>query len=85
VQSSSTAIAAQLEAVTGKPIAEREKLAEFAAAYKKRQSGTVLDLIYEAEAAIQRLEADDVRLHAELAADQIVDKADFFARLDLES
>jgi hypothetical protein len=85
VQHSSSTIAANLEATIGQLVAERDKLAEYKAAYEKRRSHTVLELIYEAEATIDRLEADEATQQAELAADEIVDKEDFFARLDLAS
>lgn len=85
VQSSASSLNAQLDAVVGHLIGEREKLAEFKAAYKKRPSATVLDLIYEAEATVSTLEAQESDITAHLAADAVIDKADFFARLDLES
>jgi chorismate mutase len=85
VQSSARAISSKLDAVIGELIGERAKLAEFAADYKARASATIRDLIYEAEATIARLEASEATLHADLAADEVIDKADFIARLDLES
>ena len=85
VQSSASAINAKLEVVTGQLIAERAKLSDFKAAYAARRSQTVLDLLYETEAAVASLVALEQQYLAELAADQIIDKADFFARLDLHS
>ena len=85
VQHSSSTIAANLEATVGQLVAEREKLAEYRKAYQKRRSDTVLELIYEAEDTITRLEAMEASQQAELAADEVVDKEDFFARLDLTS
>jgi len=85
VQSSASTINAKLSAVLGELIGERAKLAKLKAAYKERQSETVLSLIYEAEDAIATLAAQEEQHNADLAADQIVDKEDFFARLDLES
>jgi DNA invertase Pin-like site-specific DNA recombinase len=85
VQSSASTINAKLEAVTGQLIGERAKLKDFKATYAAKQSSTILDLIYETEAAISMLEAQEATHVADLAADQIIDKADFFARLDLES
>lgn len=85
VQSSASTISAQLDAVMGELIGERVKLAKLKTKYKERQSETVLSLIYEAEDAIAALVAKEEQHNADLAADQIVDKEDFFARLDLQS
>lgn len=85
VQSSASTINAKLEAVTGELIGERAKLAKLKTTYKERQSDTVLSLIYETEDIIAALVAQQDKHNADLAADQIVDKADFFARLDLAS
>jgi DNA invertase Pin-like site-specific DNA recombinase len=85
VQSNAEATNTKLEAVTGQLAAERAKLAKFKKDYADRQSETVLDLIYETEDAIKAL-AEQERTHlATLATDQIIDKKDFFARLDLQS
>jgi DNA invertase Pin-like site-specific DNA recombinase len=85
VQSSASTINAKLEAVMGELIAARTKLAKLKATYKERDSDTVLSLIYETEDTIAALVAQEDRYTADLAADQIVDKDDFFARLDLVS
>lgn len=85
VQSSASTINGKLNAVVGQLIGERAKLAKLKATYKERQSETVLSLIYEAEDAIAALAAREDQHNADLAADQIVDKEDFFSRLDLES
>jgi len=85
VQSSASTINAKLEVVTGQLIAERAKLSDFKAAYATRRSQTVLDLLYETESAIASLMALEQQYLTDLAADQIVDKAEFFARLDLTS
>jgi DNA invertase Pin-like site-specific DNA recombinase len=85
VQSSARAISAKLDAVMGELIGERTKLAAFTADYNDHVSPTIRNLIYATEATIARLEASEATLQAELAADQVIDKADFFARLDLES
>jgi DNA invertase Pin-like site-specific DNA recombinase len=85
VQSSASSLSAQLESVIGQLIGERAKLAEYKAAYQGRRSTTVFDLICETEDAIGTLDAQELALTASLAADTIVDKSDFFARLDLES
>ena len=85
VQSSASTINAKLEVVTGTLIGERAKLKEFKDAYAGKRSATVLDLIYETEVTIATLETEKSGYVADLAADQIVDKADFFARLDLET
>jgi DNA invertase Pin-like site-specific DNA recombinase len=85
VQSSASAINAKLTAVTGQLVAERAKLKNFKAAYASSQSPVVLELLLETEAAVRALIAQEVTFNAELAADEIVDKEDFFARLDLET
>ena len=85
VQSSASTINAKLEVVTGKLIGERAKLKEFKDAYASKRSATVLDLIYETEVTIDTLETEESGYVADLAADQIIDKDDFFARLDLET
>jgi DNA invertase Pin-like site-specific DNA recombinase len=85
VQSSANATNAKLEAVTGKLAAERTKLAKFKDDYAKRQSDTILNLIYETEDAVKAL-AEQERTHlAALATDQIIDKEEFFAKLDLQT
>jgi hypothetical protein len=85
VKSNSNAINTKLETVTGQLVAERSKLTKFKADYAKRQSDTILDLIYETESAIAALVAQEQTLITELAADQIIDKEEFFAKLDLHS
>lgn len=85
VQSSASEINAKLEVVSGKLVAERAKLADFKKAYATRRSETVLSLIYETEEAVEALETQEKDYMSDLAADQIVDKEDFFARLDLHS
>ena len=85
VQSNASEINAKLDVVTGKLLAERAKLAEFKDAYATRRSETVLSLIYETEDAVEALVTQESGYIADLAADKIVDKADFFSRLDLES
>lgn len=85
VQSSASEINAKLEVVSGKLVAERAKLADFRSAYATRRSGTVLSLIYETEEAVEALEVQEKDYMTDLAADKIVDKEDFFARLDLHS
>jgi DNA invertase Pin-like site-specific DNA recombinase len=85
VQSSASEINAKLEVVSGKLVAERAKLADFKNAYAKRRSETVLSLIYETEEAVEALETQEKDYMTDLAADKIVDKEDFFARLDLHS
>jgi DNA invertase Pin-like site-specific DNA recombinase len=85
VQSSASEINAKLEVVSGKLVAERAKLADFRNAYATRRSETVLSLIYETEEAVEALEVQEKDYMSDLAADKIVDKEDFFARLDLHS
>ncbi|MGJ9418096.1 recombinase family protein [Massilia sp. CMS3.1] len=85
VQSSASAINAKLEVVTGQLVAERAKLEDFKADYAARRSNTIRDLMYETEDRIALLVAQEQQHLAGLAADQIVDKADFFARLDLHT
>ena len=85
VQSSASAINAKLEVVSGQLAGELAKLKGYKATYAARQSDTILDLIYETEAAIRSLKARQQELSAELAADEIVDKDDFFSRLDLHT
>lgn len=85
VQHSSSTIAANLEATVGQLVIERAKLAGYKKSYKDRSSQVLLELMYEAEDTITRLEAQESTQQAELAADEIVDKDDFFARLDLAS
>jgi DNA invertase Pin-like site-specific DNA recombinase len=85
VQSSATAINAKLEVVTGQLVAERAKLDDFKTHYASTRSPTLLTLLLEAEAAVAALEAQERDYLADLAADQIIDKKDFFARLDLHS
>jgi DNA invertase Pin-like site-specific DNA recombinase len=85
VQSSASAINAKLEFVIGQLIAERAKLKDFKAAYAAKRSSTILDLIYETEAAVEALETLERGYLADLAADQIIDKQDFFAKLDLHT
>jgi len=85
VQSSASEINAKLEVVSGKLVAERAKLAEFKKAYATRQSETILSLIYETEEAVEALGTQEKDYMSDLAADKIVDKEDFFARLDLHS
>jgi len=85
VQSSASAINTKLEVVTGQLVAERAKLDDFKTAYAARRSSTVLDLIYETEAAVEALEAQERQHLTDLAADQVIDKQDFFAKLDLHS
>ncbi|MBB6135989.1 DNA invertase Pin-like site-specific DNA recombinase [Massilia aurea] len=85
VQSSASEINAKLDVVTGKLAAERAKLKRFRGDYATRDSETILSLIYEAEDVVKALEKQEKDYIADLAADQIVDKADFFSRLDLES
>lgn len=85
VQSSASAINTKLEVVTGKLIAERTKLKKFKDDYAERQSDTIRDLVYETGDRIAALETEEKKHLADLAADKIVDKADFFARLDLTS
>jgi DNA invertase Pin-like site-specific DNA recombinase len=85
VQSSASAINAKLEVVTGQLVAERAKLEDFKADYADRRSNTIRDLMYETEDRIALLVAQEQQHIADLAADQIVDKADFFARLDLKT
>lgn len=85
VQGSASTINADLEVVTGQLLGERAKLWDYKAAFAGRQSSTILDLIYEAEGTIAKLEAQELQHIAALASDQIIDRADFFARLDLET
>jgi DNA invertase Pin-like site-specific DNA recombinase len=85
VQSSATAINTKLEVVTGQLVAERARLTKFKGDYATRQSSTILDLIYETEAAVEALEAQERQHLTDLAADQVIDKQDFFAKLDLHS
>ena len=85
VQSSASAINAKLEVVTGQLVAERAKLEDFKADYAARRSDTIRDLLYETEDRIAALVEQEQEHLADLAADQIIDKADFFARLDLKS
>jgi DNA invertase Pin-like site-specific DNA recombinase len=85
VQSSANAVNTKLEVVTGKLVAERAKLADFKATYAAKRSSTILDLIYETEAYIEALAEQERTYLATLAADQIVDTTDFFAKLDLRS
>jgi len=85
VQRSASAIHAKLEVVTGQLVAERAKLEDFANDYAARQSTTIRDLMFATEDKIALLVEQEQQCLAYLAADQIVDKADFFARLDLKS
>ena len=85
VQSSASAINAKLEVVTGQLIAERAKLTDIAKDYTETRSPILRALLLEAEAVVLALEKQEQQHLADLAADQIIDKADFFARLDLHS
>lgn len=85
VQSSSSSINAKLEATTGQLIRERSKLKEFKLALMEKYSKTIHDIVSEIEETIKTLEARENEFLAELAVDSIVDKEDFFSRLDLES
>ena len=85
VKSSATAINTKLEVVIGQLLAEKAKLSDFKAAYSSKRSQTILDLIYESESRIEALNALERGYLADLAADQIIDKEEFFAKLDLKS
>ncbi len=85
VQSSTTAINAKLELVTGQLLAERAKLNDIARDYADTRSPTLRGMLLETESAVLALEAREQAYLADLAADQIIDKADFFARLDLKT
>lgn len=85
VKSSANAISTKLDVVTGKLIAERANLADYKATYAAKRSSTILDLIYETEAVIEALVTQEQTLIADLAADQVIDKEEFFAKLDLHS
>ncbi|MBQ5946410.1 recombinase family protein [Massilia sp. ST3] len=85
VKSSANAINTKLEVVTGQLVAERAKLADFKRDYAAKRSLTVLDLVIETEAVIEALVKQEQTLTSDLAADQIIDKEEFFAKLDLHS
>ncbi len=85
VKSSASTINSKLTIVTGQLVAERAKLKGIKAVYAAKQSPTILDLIYEADATIAVLKTQEDDFSAELAADEIVDKEDLFSRPDLET
>lgn len=85
VQSSASTVNAKLEVLAGKLIAERVKLAKFKSDYAKRQSDTILELIYETGDTINALEVEEQAYVSELATNQIIDKEEFFSKLDLSS
>jgi DNA invertase Pin-like site-specific DNA recombinase len=85
VQSSANATNAKLEAVAGQLAVERAKLAKFTEDYAKRQSDTILNLIYTTEDAVKALAEQERAYLAMLATDQIIDKEEFFAKLDLKT
>jgi len=85
VQSSANAINAKLDVVTGQLIAERAKLDDITKDYSATRSPRLLTLLVETEAAVTALVAQEQTYLADLAADQIIDKADFFARLDVHT
>lgn len=85
VKSSANSISTTLDVVTGKLVAERANLADYKATYAAKRSSTILDLIYETEATIEALVTQEQALIADLAADQVIDKEEFFAKLDLHS
>jgi DNA invertase Pin-like site-specific DNA recombinase len=85
IQSSAAAINARLEVVTGQLVTERSKLTDITKDYAETRSPTLRAMLLGTEATVLALEEQEKQHLADLAADQIIDKADFFARLDLKS
>jgi len=85
VQSDARSLQVQLNEVEGrKAVLQRDMEAnlEF---LRTRPSPAIRALVADADDEIARLEQKRIELEKSLAADRITDKADFFARLDLES
>lgn len=85
VQSDARSLQAQLNELEGRIAVLQRDMTENLEFLRARPSPAIRALVADADDEIARLEEKRVELEKALAADRITDKADFFARLDLES
>lgn len=85
VQASASSLDQQLRAVIGQLTAEQVNLEDYQAALGSRYSLTLDNLSHASEQKIAVLQNEKATLEAALAADTIIDKEAFFAKLDLMS
>lgn len=85
VQSDARSLETELNETVGRINEQQRMVAESRDFLRTRSSPSILAAVADADDEIARLEARRSELEQALAADKITNKADFFARLDLES
>ena len=85
VQGSSKSIERQIIEISGKLAEEKIKYDEYVTGLDARYSKVLDDLAFKADSQIKEMQADKQRLEEELALETIINKDEFFSKLDLTS